>query len=135
MTRNKDISVVIMSMNVFSELEAQLRLPLKEFGMSTSEWLVLKTVYYKFAQTPSGISKYLNIQAASVTRYIDKLVEKKILQRVYQKRDRRVVEVNTTKAGEKVCKQILKKYPGITKRVEKRMEDSELALWNAMFKN
>ena len=130
----KDISVVVIGMNIMHETEKQLKVPLKKLQLSVNEWLVLKSVYLKHSTTPSGVADCLRMQRASVTRHVDNLVEQKMMKRKYQHDDRRTIELSVTNTGEKTCKKIFAIYPQITNNIESRLDGKDKDLWLSMFK-
>ncbi len=129
---NKDVSAVIVGMNILYEAEEQLRVPLRKLKLNINEWLVLKTLYLEYAGKPSEVAAYLNIQRASVTRHVDKLTKLKLLNRDYQRDDRRTVELVVTNSGKKVCKDILAMYPSITNNIHERLNGTDKNLWLSM---
>ncbi len=129
---NKDISAVIIGMNILYEAEEQLKDPLKRLNLNINEWLVLKTLYLGYTSRPSEVAAYLNMQRASVTRHVDNLTELKMIDRQYQREDRRTVELVVTKFGEKVCKDILSMYPSITSNIYDRLDGTDKNLWLSM---
>ena len=128
----RDVSAVVIAMNVLYESENQLKPILKQHGISMNEWLVLKVRYLDFATTPSEIAAYLNMQRASITRHVENLCVRKLLSRNYSKEDRRVVELVVTDAGIKLCKKIFSYYPHITRKVDNRLQGNERKLWKSI---
>ena len=130
----KDISAVVVAMNIMYETENQLRAVLKRHGLSMNEWLVLKIVYLEYAVSPSEVAAYLNMQRASVTRYVENLSNLKLLDRRYGTEDRRTVGLIVTPAGKKLCKNIFTSYPKVVSNVSKRLDDEDRKLWLSMMR-
>ncbi len=131
----KDISTVIVAMNIMYETENQLKPLLKRHNLSLNEWFVLKIVYLEYAFTPSEVAAYLNMQRASVTRHVEYLCTKGLLDRLYSKEDRRTVDLTVTKSGKKVCKIILSSYANILSGVTSRLDDEDKLLWSSILEN
>ena len=55
-----------------------------------------------------------------------------MIDRQYQREDRRAVELVVTKFGEKVCKDILSMYLSITSNIYDRLDGTDKNLWLSM---
>ena len=131
---SKDVSTVVVAMNILYEAEEQLKPLLREYNLSMNEWLVLKIVYLGYVQTPSEVAEYLSTQRASITRYVENLYSKKLLDRVYSPEDRRRVDLIVTTAGKKFAKNVLAKYPNIVNKFPQRLEENDIRHWSAIAK-
>lgn len=130
--KNKHISAVLVAMNILIETKQQLREPLKKAGLSFNEWTVLKTIYFKHADTPSTIARHLNIQKASTTRIIDSLERKKCITRTYLDTDRRSINIKISQKGTTLSESILASYSSITEHLQSTLEGEERKLWGSM---
>ena len=125
----KDVSTVVVAMNILYEAEEQLKPLLKEYNLSMNEWLVLKIVYLGYVFTPSEVADYLCTQRASITRYVENLYSKKLIDRIYSPDDRRRVDLIVTATGKKFAKSLLSKYPSIVNKFPQRLDENDADYW------
>jgi len=74
----------------------------KEYEISAAQWTVLATLHWGAATTVSEIARFLLIDATGVTRLVDRLEAKGLVQRKAHKTDRRVNLVRLTSAGQEL---------------------------------
>jgi len=79
---------------------------LKQEGMNLTpeQFIVLKRVYRKKQMTQNEIATYFLRDNASITRVLDSLEKKNLIERVRSKEDRRVNFVHVTDEGESFLK-------------------------------
>ena len=79
---------------------------LKELDISSQQMGILMALTLGLAATPFELSKVLGIDTGLMTRMLDKLEAKELLQRSRSLEDRRVVNLALTEKGEEVAAQI-----------------------------
>ena len=77
-------------------MESEHNRYLKEFGISTEQGLLLKSVYEMPGCTQTQLSEFLHKDKTTITRMIDTLVKKGKLERKSSKSDRRVHKIYLT---------------------------------------
>ena len=71
---------------------------LKEFGISTEQGLLLKSVYEMPGCTQTQLSEFLHKDKTTITRMLDTLVKRGKLERKSSKKDRRIHKIYLTQA-------------------------------------
>lgn len=80
---------------------------LAPFGMSSAQFKVLVALHYYDMNSPAEICKYLNINAGSMTRMIDRLVKKLLIEKQPNPEDKRSILLNLTLTGESLLEQCM----------------------------
>jgi DNA-binding MarR family transcriptional regulator len=86
---------------------------LKELDISSQQMGILMALTLGLAATPFELSKVLGIDTGLMTRMLDKLEAKELLQRSRSLEDRRVVNLALTEKGEEVATQIPEIAPDV----------------------
>ncbi|PKR84772.1 MarR family transcriptional regulator [Heyndrickxia camelliae] len=84
-------------------------------GLKPSEYKLLFTIkaarkHHDLDITVSGLSKYLQVTAPSVTQIINRLERDGLVERQMDPNDRRSVQVKLTKEGEEITEKVLEAY-------------------------
>ena len=80
---------------------------LEPFGISPTQWAILEACYGGKANTPSGLARIIPIDTAAISRQLDKLKDKGLIQRRRSARDRRSIRVSLTAAGRELFPRLL----------------------------
>jgi MarR family transcriptional regulator, multiple antibiotic resistance protein MarR len=80
---------------MLSKLDAELQ----PFGITGTQFAILKNVAEGAAQTAADLCRLLHYDTGSMTRLLDRLEEKGLMRRERSKDDRRVVSLGVTAAG------------------------------------
>lgn len=83
-------------------------------GLTHAQWVPLLKIHQGVATTASDLAREAHLDAATVTRTLDRLEAKGFLHRVRSSHDRRVVNLALTPQGEAVAQKI----PGILCEVQ-----------------
>jgi len=94
-------------------LIVELDAALKHLDISGQQMGILMSLTLGLATTPFELSKLLGIDTGLMTRMLDKLEAKELLQRSRSLEDRRVVNLALTEKGEKVAAQIPEVAPDV----------------------
>ena len=86
---------------------------LKHLDISSQQMGILMSLSLGVAATPFELSKLLGIDTGLMTRMLDKLEAKGLLQRSRSLEDRRVVDLTLTEKGEEVAGQIPEVAPDV----------------------
>ena len=87
-------------------LTVEMDAALKDLDISSQQMGILMSLTLGEAATPFELSKALGIDTGLMTRMLDKLEAKELLQRSRSVEDRRVVDLALTKKGKEVAAQI-----------------------------
>src|SRR5699024_6516398 len=79
---------------------------ISRYELNQSEFIVLELLYNKGSQPIQKIGKKVLLASSSMTYVIDKLEQKKLIERKSCARDRRVTYAHITAQGTKVMEQI-----------------------------
>jgi DNA-binding MarR family transcriptional regulator len=104
-----------------SELDASL----KDLGITTQQMGILLSMRGGITQTPFELSKLLGIDTGLMTRMLDKLEAKDLLQRARSTEDRRVVNLTLTREGEKVAAELPHIVPVVLNRRLRKFSKTE----------
>lgn len=74
-------------------LEDQIKDNAQNFGLSTTEFMVMFEIYNNEGISLKELCKILNLPKSSVSRIVDQLVEKEIISRIIPKENRRTVKL------------------------------------------
>ena len=86
---------------------------LKELDISSQQMGILMALTFGLAATPFELSKVLGIDTGLMTRMLDKLEAKELLQRSRSLEDRRVVNLALTEKGKEVAARIPEVAPDV----------------------
>jgi DNA-binding MarR family transcriptional regulator len=94
-------------------LTVEMDAALKDLDISSQQMGILLSLTLGLAATPFELSKALGIDTGLMTRMLDKLEAKDLLQRSRSLEDRRVVNLALTEKGEEVAAQIPEVAPDV----------------------
>jgi DNA-binding MarR family transcriptional regulator len=84
-------------------LASEVDAALKDLDISSQQMGIIVLLSKGTASTPFELSKLLGIDTGLMTRMLDKLEEKGLLERSRDDKDRRVVNLTLTRAGSRVA--------------------------------
>lgn len=85
------------------------------YGVNYNLWQVLVTLWSEHAVTPAAVAQHLQVEPATISRYLDQLESQEYITRERSKTDRRVVDIVLTTKGNKVVKAGLNELDELTK--------------------
>jgi len=106
-------------------LAAELDAALKDLGITAQQMGILMSMRGGETQTPFELSKLLGIDTGLMTRMLDKLEDRGLLQRTRSLEDRRVVNLTLTRAGEKIAEELPHIAPVVVNRRLRKFTKSE----------
>ncbi len=120
---------VLFGLSLVNKAKLHLKKPLQQANLTLTQWLVLKIIYLERADTPTSISKTIDADPTTITRHLDTLEERGLIDRNHDKNDRRVIQLIITKKGISVAKSIYQGYSGIFNDFERYMTTDERVIW------
>jgi DNA-binding MarR family transcriptional regulator len=94
-------------------LVAEMDNALKDLDITSPQMGILLSLNGGVASTPFELSKLLGVDTGLMTRLLDKLEDKGLLERSRSLEDRRVVNLTLTKKGKQVAAQLPEIAPGV----------------------
>ncbi len=64
------------------------------------QWMILNVLHHELANTPAQIADNIGVDRSAVTRLLDRLEVKNLIERVHDGLDRRSVKIFITRAGQ-----------------------------------
>jgi DNA-binding MarR family transcriptional regulator len=106
---------------------AEMDAALKEIDISSQQMGILMSMRQGIATTPFELSKLLGIDTGLMTRMLDKLESKQLLERSRDPQDRRVVNLTLTPEGQKVAARIPEIAPHVLNARLRKFTKAEFA--------
>ena len=82
-----------------SAMRKGLENELAPFEVTPAQWAILEMCYRGKASTVSGLARFIPVDVAAISRQLDKLKAKGLIQRRRSARDRRSISLRLTDAG------------------------------------
>lgn len=123
------VSTVFLGLSVVNEAKRYLNKPLRGVNLTMNQWLVLKIIYLNRADTPTKVANIMNVDATTITRLLDALEVRQLIERRRQISDRRVVEIHMTPKGMEIADKIYVLYEDILGELENRLTQEDLRFW------
>lgn len=128
---NSDVymAAALLGMNIFNETKKQLKSPLHKENLTMNQWVALKILFLKRANTASRIANIMNTDGASITRNLDELEYRGLIERDRQLDDRRVIHIILTTKGLQTAEKLLATYAVLLNNFENRLTHNERVMW------
>ena len=120
---------VLLGLSIVNKAKLQLKEPLSAAKLTMNQWLVLKILYLKRADTPSHVAKTIDADPTTISRHLDSLEKRGLISRKNDSDDRRVVQLQITHEGELIAKQIYQRYSGILQNLDPYLTENQQAIW------
>ena len=115
-------------------LTVEMDTALKDLDISSQQMGILMSLTLGLGATPFELSKLLGIDTGLMTRMLDKLEAKELLERSRSLEDRRVVNLALTKKGEEVAAQIPEVAPDVLNAHLKNFSKTEFEELNRLLR-
>ncbi|MEX3941681.1 MarR family winged helix-turn-helix transcriptional regulator [Paraburkholderia sp. EG287A] len=113
---------------------AEMDAALKDLGITGQQMGILVSLMQDVATTPFELSKLLGIDTGLMTRMLDKLETKGLLERSRDADDRRVVNLHLTAKGLKTAEQIPEVAPQVLNARLRKFTKAEFAELNRLLR-
>jgi DNA-binding MarR family transcriptional regulator len=124
-TFTRSLSVGFALSKARNLIAAEMDAALKQFDITSQQMGILLAMKSGDATTPFELSKLLSIDTGLMTRMLDKLETRSLLERSRSVEDRRVVNLKLTKKGEEVAARIPKIAPRVLNARLKKFTKAE----------
>ncbi len=101
-----DESVGYLLKLVRNGLDRAIDAEMAEHDLTGVQWGPLLMLHHGVGTTAGELARYACVDTGAVTRMLDRLEAKGLVERRASPKDRRVVELRLTREGERLCKQI-----------------------------
>ncbi len=109
-------------------IDAALSRVLKRDGISYRQWIILRTLCELGTTTATELARRFGYGTGSLSRLIDRLVRRDLIQRLRTDGDRRVVVLSPTRHGADLVHSTLPRVTLAWKGILRRFDDSEVHL-------
>lgn len=92
--------------NVMTLMRREVELRMAAHGLTDAQWKPLMLLHSGLATTAIELARRMDVDAGAITRLLDRLEAKGLLERVRSEADRRVVHLRLTAAGEAASAQV-----------------------------
>jgi len=122
---SKSLKSFIVLMKASKSIQELITSDIASYGMRTSDFVIMETLYHKGRQTIRQIADAVLIKTGSITYVIDKLEDKGWLTRSDCKEDRRVVYIELTDEGKRVMDTIFPQHQLVIEDVFSELTEQE----------
>lgn len=131
-TRRIEINAasVLLGLSIVNKAKLQLKKPLAAANLTMNQWVVLKMLYLKCANTPSKLAKTIGADPTTISRHLDNLENRGLIGRKNNSNDRRVFYLQITPDGETIADQIYQYYPDVLKNLDLDISRNQQQIWN-----
>ena len=99
-------STAYLMRSILVELAEQIDRELEPFALTSAQWLPLFKLHLGQANTATALARECRMDCGAMTRMLDRLEEKGLVQRVRSAQDRRIVHVELTPEGRTTAQRI-----------------------------
>ncbi len=89
-----------------SAMRTGLNRELASLNISSAQWAILDACHEGEADTLTSLARVIPLDSASISRYVDRLVRVGLVQRSRSTRDRRLVRLSLTDAGNRLMPEL-----------------------------
>jgi MarR family 2-MHQ and catechol resistance regulon transcriptional repressor len=122
---NKSLKSFVVLMKASRSVQELITSDIANYGMRTSDFVVMETLHHKGKQTVRQIADAVLIKTGSITYVIDKLEDKGWVTRSDCKEDRRVVYIELTQDGKNFMNDVFPKHQIVIEEIFSELTISE----------
>ena len=122
---SKSLKSFVVLMKASKAIQELITSDIASYGMRTSDFVIMETLYHKGRQTIRQIADAVLIKTGSITYVIDKLEDRGWLTRSDCKEDRRVVYIELTGEGKRVMDTIFPQHQLVIEDVFSELTEQE----------
>ena len=117
-----------------SAMKNSLNRRLSPFGITTPQWAIMETCYKGEADSVSTLCRCIPVDAAAISRQVNRLVARGLVQRRRSPRDRRNVRITLTAAGRELVPRLAHLVYANNDQFASRLDGAEQAEFVRMLK-
>jgi len=127
-------TTVLLGLSIVNIAKQQLKGPLSKAKLTMNQWLVLKILFLKKADTPTNVAKAIDADPTTISRHLDSLETRGLIERKHTSNDRRVIQLLTTQKGNDIAEEIYKCYSELLQNLDENLSKPQMTLWNEIEK-
>jgi DNA-binding MarR family transcriptional regulator len=108
---------------------AAIEQELAPLNVTAAQFIVVLGIAHQRAGTPTEMARLLGCDSGAMTRLLDRIEGKGIIQRIRSDQDRRIVNIELTAKGKGLHPQIMKSVAKAHERLLRQFSDAELGLF------
>ena len=89
-----------------SLMQDQFNKELDALDVTWPQWMVMNVLAHKLAETPAQVAENLGVDRSAITRLVDRLEKKGLVERLHDGLDRRSIRVILTRAGADIVQEL-----------------------------
>lgn len=128
------IDTASISHKMVDVIKKELNQELRIHHVRYRHWLVLKALHFREANTPAKIAKMVCVEKSSLSRILDHLVIRSLIERNRDAVDRRIINLELTNKGQHVVNVGLKRLPIVNKIFKQILSRHEFDIMSCMEK-
>lgn len=117
------VDLADITVRLFSNCHEMAIRQAAKYGVSIGEFRCLRILFQKKALTVNQMAQEMSITSSYVTRIVDGLVAKKLVQRVKDRNDGRVHKLSVTPKGEKLANELTHEHIKIHEQIIKQIPE------------
>lgn len=106
-------------------MRREVEVRIAEHGLTDAQWKPLWILKTRETATAVELAREIDMDAGAVTRLVDRLEAKGLVERLRSEADRRVVHLRLTRAGDKACEQVPHVLAGVNNDFLQGFTESE----------
>jgi len=110
MNYKEELKPMTILFRAFQAIEAYAKKDILNYGLNYTEFAAMEALYHKGRLPVQGMCQKVLIANSSMTYVLDKLQEKKYIDRIQDQNDKRTFYVELTPTGQKVADEIFPKH-------------------------
>lgn len=114
-----------------SAMRESLERDLADWDINWSQWLILNSLHQGDATTPAQVASYIAADRSAVTRLLDRLEHKSLVNREHDVLDRRSVKLHLTDRGREVARALNRLAEEHQSRFLSQLHPTELRAFKA----
>ena len=122
-------TTILLGISIVNKAKQQLKKPLNTANLTMNQWLVLKILYLNHAETPTGIAKSIDADPTTISRHLDNLETRGLIERKHDQNDRRVIQLRLTQEGIRIAQQVYSHYTEILCDLNSYLNENQQAAW------
>ena len=128
------ISTFLLLLRVATDLSVALDTCLSKHGLLQGRWWVLILLMREanFTSTPSSLAEKAGVSRATMTGLIDGLEQVALVKRIFDKEDRRSVQIQLTSAGQTKLDEVMPDYYRRLRQCMSGLDEEDRALLQQM---
>lgn len=123
-----DLKLVIAMARSYNNTFGKIEKNIKSFNLTSSEFGVLEFLYHKGDQPVQEIAKKILVTSGTITYVINKLIDKKYVERKQCSKDKRIFYIHLTDQGEEKMANIFPEHEKFLNELFKDLDRTEKKL-------